>query len=285
MNQQHLMVIGAQKAGTTRLQHLFDTNEHYFCPVQSQEIHFFDRKYDQGEDYYLSLYENAPAGDITIDVTPAYLTTPEVPERIKAFQDRHGVKVKLVVIFREPVSRIISAYQMRVRRGYGKSLQEAVVDFEDLVIKSSYLKPLQRYIELFGRENILVLINEEMRTDFKKQCLAIQEFLGTDKVLVDKYGDRKVNMGGDRAMPVVDRWFRWVGNFMRGVRLHQYLHYVKRSPLIQTIYKLNHKPVVLSEQDTAFTESLREQFRPQVLALDELLEHKDLLNIWGYEQA
>lgn len=277
------MVIGAQKAGTTRLQHLFDTNEGYFCPVVSQEIHFFDRYYDRGEAHYLQLYQGVKPNDITVDVTPAYLTEKQVPERIKQFQENHGVNLKFILLIREPVSRLLSAYQMRVRRGYKKGLQAAIKDFEDLMIKSSYLEPLKKYIEIFGRENILILINEDMRKNFPSQCKAIQTFLKSDRPLQDTYGDKKVNIGGDRALPVLDRVFRKVGNFMRVIDMHDRIHSIKQSKIIQTVYKLNHRPVHLTEEEQQYADSLREVFHTQVLGLDQLLPGKDLLKKWGYE--
>lgn len=54
----HLIVAGSQKSGTTWLHNTLEYQNEFWCPPSRQEIHFFDRLYDKGHEWYESLYNN-----------------------------------------------------------------------------------------------------------------------------------------------------------------------------------------------------------------------------------
>lgn len=71
-------------------------------------MHFFDRddNYARGLEWYRSRMPHSYRGQITIEKSPSYFVTPEVPERIRAMNS----SIKLLLIVREPVTRAISDY-------------------------------------------------------------------------------------------------------------------------------------------------------------------------------
>ncbi|KAL9917899.1 heparan sulfate 3-O sulfotransferase-A isoform 2-T8 [Glossina fuscipes fuscipes] len=100
------LIIGIRKCGTRALLEML-----YLHPrIQKAggEVHFFDRdeNYMKGLDWYRKKMPHSFRGQITIEKSPSYFVSPEVPERVRAM----NASIKLLLIVREPVTRAISDY-------------------------------------------------------------------------------------------------------------------------------------------------------------------------------
>lgn len=278
----HLMVIGAQKAGTTWLQHILDCNARFWCPPHDQEVHFFDRHYERGLDYYFGLYDAAPSDAITCDVTPDYLSEPSAPERLAHMAERIGRRVRFVLLCREPVARVISAYKMKVRQGATCGLREALEALPDLISNSRYHTHLQRYFTHFQPEQFLILIQEEFLSDAQGAALVpLSRFLSLDG-LSNPYEGLRVNAGGHRRYPLLDKLLMLGARPLRHLGMTGALHAVKTSPPVALLKQLNQTPFELSEDDQAVQQALKEHFRDEVTALARLIDRPGLPEFWGY---
>ena len=105
------IIIGQQKAGTKAL--LVFLMIHPDIVTPSSEVHFFDNKrsYARGLEYYRQQMPMSEPHQITIEKTPRYFRAPYVPERIRQMNE----SIKLLLIVREPVSRMISEYWFNKR--------------------------------------------------------------------------------------------------------------------------------------------------------------------------
>ncbi|TDG48319.1 hypothetical protein AWZ03_005274 [Drosophila navojoa] len=100
------LIIGVRKCGTRALLEML-----YLHPrIQKAggEVHFFDRdeNYLRGLEWYRKKMPHSFRGQITIEKSPSYFVSPEVPERVRAM----NASIKLLLIVREPVTRAISDY-------------------------------------------------------------------------------------------------------------------------------------------------------------------------------
>ncbi|XP_014102825.3 uncharacterized protein Hs3st-A [Bactrocera oleae] len=100
------LIIGVRKCGTRALLEML-----YLHPrIQKAggEVHFFDRdeNYMKGLEWYRKKMPHSFRGQITIEKSPSYFVSPEVPERVRAM----NASIKLLLIVREPVTRAISDY-------------------------------------------------------------------------------------------------------------------------------------------------------------------------------
>ncbi|KAM7343707.1 heparan sulfate 3-O sulfotransferase-A isoform 1-T14 [Cochliomyia hominivorax] len=100
------LIIGIRKCGTRALLEML-----YLHPrIQKAggEVHFFDRdeNYMKGLEWYRKKMPHSFRGQITIEKSPSYFVSPEVPERVRAM----NASIKLLLIVREPVTRAISDY-------------------------------------------------------------------------------------------------------------------------------------------------------------------------------
>ena len=95
------IIIGAQKAGTTSLQHYLKMTPGVYLPAR-ESTHFFTNHYQEGVEKYKEhfLRGHGPAGECT----RFYIMHPLVPERI------YGMipNVKIIVLLRNPVDRAYS---------------------------------------------------------------------------------------------------------------------------------------------------------------------------------
>lgn len=169
------------------------------------EVHFFDRddNYGKGLEWYRRKMPYSFKGQITIEKSPSYFVTPEVPERIHAMNG----SVKLLLIVREPVTRAISDYtQLRTHAATASTLtngtpqqqqqqqQQVARTFEELVMRpdgtinesyrpvaiSLYHTYMHRWLEVFPREQILIVNGDQLIEDPVPQLRRIENFLGLE---------------------------------------------------------------------------------------------------------
>ncbi|CAH2073700.1 unnamed protein product, partial [Iphiclides podalirius] len=196
------LIIGVRKCGTRALLEMLYL--HPMVQKASGEVHFFDRdeNYALGLDWYRSKMPLSFKGQITIEKSPSYFVTPEVPERVRAMNS----SVRLLLIVREPVTRAISDYtQLRSRAtpsvpahalaGLTPHLTpDAAKPFEHLAISpdgsinvayrpiaiSLYHAYMHRWLEVFPREQILVVNGDQLIEDPVPQLRRIEKFLGLE---------------------------------------------------------------------------------------------------------
>ena len=121
------LIIGAQRCGTTYLYDLL-TEHPQIAKATHKEIHFFDRHFQRGMQWYLGNFPpKRPAlasdGCITGEATPTYLAYRSVPARVRQLLP----DIKLVALVRNPVDRAVSHYHHFRRLGYeSRSFDEAI---------------------------------------------------------------------------------------------------------------------------------------------------------------
>lgn len=108
------VVIGANGSGTTSF--YWNLARHpAILPTATKEVHFFDRHWQDGLDWYRAHFPLAAGtrGKMTGEATPSYLFRPEIPERLAATVP----DAKLIALLRNPVDRAYGHYHKRFRKG------------------------------------------------------------------------------------------------------------------------------------------------------------------------
>ena len=190
----NFLIVGAQKAGTTSLYKILDQHPQVFFP-SLKEPHFFDWHYQKGLEWYAQTYYGGVEQEMMIgEATPNYLYEERAIRRIE--QDL-GKDLKLIISLRNPVDRAFSHYQMIKRRGYEKKTFTEAIQIEKIrkekyqahpklpirsrfnyIERSQYYPHVKRYLDCFGKENILLIIFEEDFLENRALLISkIQEFL------------------------------------------------------------------------------------------------------------
>ena len=74
------LVIGAQRAGTSLLHQILLAHPDVYVPAQRKEVHYFDRYFERGVEWYQSYFPAADAAGryrAIGEITPDYLATEE----------------------------------------------------------------------------------------------------------------------------------------------------------------------------------------------------------------
>jgi len=171
---------GVTKGGTTTLWSYF--REHPQALVaHRKEVHFFDYEshYARGLAHYARQFparaETEAARPLAIvDATPSYYALPDVPRRIHQALPH----VRLIFVFRNPLDRAYSNFWMGYANGRpGDSFDEAIRRPENrhFLAGSFYADAVERYLRLFPREQLLLLLTDELRSDpagVRRRCYA-----------------------------------------------------------------------------------------------------------------
>jgi len=193
----NFLIIGAPRCGTTWIQNNLALHPEVYAP-STKELHFFDRHYDNGIDWYEQQFAGADA-PVVGEATPAYLYPEEVPCRIK----RHIPDAKLIVSLRDPVERAHShfCYRLPEQRAQGLTLsfEQKLEQSPRLVAESRYAAPLQRYLDLFPRENVLVVLHQDIARRPEALLVDLYAFLGIDVRFRSPLCENKINMSASRA--------------------------------------------------------------------------------------
>jgi hypothetical protein len=184
------VVIGAQKSGSTFV--LRALGEHPKVYMPPAEVRFFeDPDYGDGDPAPLeALFEDAPPGAVRGIKRPGYLARPEVAARIH----RHVPDARLIAILRNPIDRAVSAYFHLMRTGFIpiRSLEDGLARILDGQYRSAHVKAaeivefglyhehLSRYLDLFDRQQLLVILFDDLRSRPHDAVRQAYRFIGVD---------------------------------------------------------------------------------------------------------
>ena len=196
------LIIGAGKSGTTSLDNYLKQHpEIFMSPVKEPNFFAYEnidinQLYPEARHHYhqsvtdltsyQELFNKAGEGDLLGETSNTYLVVEGSAENIK----RHIPGVKLIAILRQPTDRLYSRYLHLAREGELPSENfEDVLDKDsiwwvrnDLVIEGLYYKNLSRFFNLFGKEQIKVIIYDDFRKDPGSVLDEIFDFLEVDRI-------------------------------------------------------------------------------------------------------
>lgn len=188
-------LVGVQKAATTTLHGIL--REHPgFARRNPKEIHFFDdENVDWSDPDYSEYAKRAkrPRERVALDSTPSYIFIPNALRRMHDYRP----EMKLIAAFRDPIDRAFSAWNMEfARRDSWPSFGQAVRDGElstvppestwkrigsakwDLVARGLYAQQLSRGLEIYPREQWLLMTFEQIVKDPTTAVNEVAQFIG-----------------------------------------------------------------------------------------------------------
>ncbi len=167
------LFIGPQRAGTTWVDRYLRSRGDVCLPEDVKEIFYFDRNFDRGVEFYTSHFQPQDKHQLIMEITATSFDHPDAPERVL---DVCGTDIKLICPLRHPVIRSYSLYLHYLRYGIVQgSLQEAVKQEPQILSSSFYAQHIGRWFDIFGKDNITFLFQEELENnqhDFVKKLCA-----------------------------------------------------------------------------------------------------------------
>jgi hypothetical protein len=298
----NFFIVGAASSGTTSLHTYLSQHPQIFIP-QRKEMHFFaaehfpcsgpgdesiNRMVVSDEEQYAQLFADVTGAKAIGESSAFYLCLPGTAERIaQAVPD-----ARIIMLLREPVARAYSSYMHLVRDGRetlsfeeGLSQEEARKQqgwepmwwYKELGL---YTSQVQRYLEVFGREQVKVLLFEEFNAHPEQALREIFAFLGVKQDVVINTSIR-YNFSG---VPKSRRLYTILNNFIRKPNAaEKWIKSLVPRPLRRKwatkVMGMLVKPVPMNPQ-------LREQLKPyfveEVAKLEDLLQRD--LSCWHYRE-
>jgi Sulfotransferase domain len=173
------LLIGAMKSGTTTLWWYLARHPDVFMTTL-KEPNFFNDHWHRGLGWYERLFASAGGararGEASVRYT-SFPNDPECPGRIASVLP----DVRLLFLVRDPVDRIRSHYlhevaALRERRPLERALRENPIYLD----RSRYAMQLERYLEHFPREQLLVVRAEDLFRVPSEVLPRVYGFLGVD---------------------------------------------------------------------------------------------------------
>ncbi len=193
----NFIIIGTQKGGTTSL-YYYLAQHPQIVPSLIKEIDYWSHKYERGLEWYLAhfLPQLERGSFLTGEATPSYLDSQGVAEKIsQVFPD-----IKIIVLLRNPVERAISHYYQWVSlkwesRSLKEAIQSEINQSQDsfwnqpnsYLARGVYVEFIKAWMEIFPREQILILKSEDFYTNPAQSLTQIFKFLDLPDYSLSEY--------------------------------------------------------------------------------------------------
>ncbi len=202
------LIVGAQRSGTTSMFKTLVQHPLVVRPFLRKGVHYFDKHYDQGLDWYRGHFPVSATSrlrrlrtgrPLTGESSPYYLFHPLAGERIA----RDLPDVRLIVMLRDPVERAYSGHSHELARGFETEPFERAVELEPeriagerermlaepgyesdewqhhaYVTRGHYRDQLVAIETLVGRERLLAVDSQDFFTDPEPAYGQVLRFLG-----------------------------------------------------------------------------------------------------------
>jgi len=188
------IIMGTQKGGTTALANNISNHPDIYLdpnpnPFKS-EIHFFDIYFKKGIDWYKRHfdYSKKVVGEKTPDLMYLDYTFPYI-QSINPY-------LKIILILRNPIDRAISAWklnkkffnetntfdeaihlELNTKLNENKTFYTAATHY---LQRGLYYKQIQELLKWFNKDNLLILINEEVKTNMVTEYNRVYKFLNLE---------------------------------------------------------------------------------------------------------
>ena len=185
----NFLIVGDLKAGTTSLHSYLSQHPEIYLPPRKELRYFayddenpFDARTKSRRartlDEYLSYFADAGDEKAIGEASPNYLRSPGAAARIR----KQLPNVRLIVSLRNPADRLHSLYQMLYRSGAMRQpLDEYLFGYDATTIKGNFIWPdLARYFQLFDREQLMVILFDELKDSAGAVAEKLYKFLGVE---------------------------------------------------------------------------------------------------------
>lgn len=292
----NFFIVGAARAGTTSLDRYLSQHPEIFI-TSRKDAHFFatehfprtgpgdevmNKKVIRDEEQYAQLFSRV-AGEKAIGESSAfYLCLPGTAERIA----QAVPEAKILMLLREPAHRAYSAYMLLVRDGRESlSFEEGLKREEERRQQgfepmwwykelSLYYSQVKRYLEMFGPEQVKVLLYEEFYAHPERALRDVFAFLGVREDVAINASVRYNVSGAPKSRRLHTLLYKLIDN------PNSLAKHVKPGLAWKAMGKFLLKPV--PTMNPQLNAQLRDYFAEDVAKLEDLL-HQDLLS-WHYRE-
>ena len=176
----NLVVIGAQKCGTSGLHYILGTHPE-ISMSSPKELNFFigERNWSLGVEWYREHFD--PESAVRGESSPNYTT---YPHHLGIAERMHGVvpDAKLILLVRDPLERIAAhwVHNYAKRRERGDLRETLLHPNTTYVLRSKYHAQLRQFLNFYALSQVLVIDQADLRLRRSETLREVFGFLGVD---------------------------------------------------------------------------------------------------------
>lgn len=184
--------IGTPKCGTSWLAECL--KEHPQIKMPKREFKYFNDHYQFDLSGFKEHYELIPNDFITGEYSSSYILSKESMQRIH----NHFPKVKVILVIRNPIDRAISQYKYyihNIKRENEYSFKKALTtkSYYHYTLKGLYAQHLKNVYEIFPKENVYIILYDEIKNNPNKVIKELYSFLGVNSSFLPEKLNKVVN--------------------------------------------------------------------------------------------
>jgi len=259
------MIIGAMKCATSTLHDQLAVQAGIVMSMPKEPNFFSDEEnWGKGLGWYWSLFSRAAQDDLCGESSTHYTKLPRHPKVVERVAE-HVPDAKFIYVMRNPLDRLVSHYmhewtQRVLKVPVGKALDEhpALIQF------GQYAMQLQPYFDAFGKERVLPVFFDRLRSHPQEELERVCAFIGYDAHPKWKQDMGAKNVSGERMRKSK---LRDLLVYAPGVsQLRQRLPQGLRDR-VKKLWTMNRRPTLTEGQ----TRRLEAVFNPELSRLGEWL--------------
>lgn len=199
----NFLIVGAPKCGTTSLYHYLKQHHDVYMP-ELKEPHFFIdwKKSVKTLEDYKALFAKRQSEKAIGEASTGYLYCESAPNKIKTLVPG----VKIIIMLRNPADMVFSLWRHNHRKHHDRLYFKEALNKEHLRMndphlhmkhgtwhanfyyfhRALYYNQVKRYIDTFGRDNVLTILFEDFRNNTLGTCRRVYEFLEVDPCFIPK---------------------------------------------------------------------------------------------------
>lgn len=264
--------LGAQKCASTWIHTVLDDHPQVFHS-EPKELDYFSYFYGKGRYWYDRFFEGAAGRPAVGENSPSYFHHPLAPERAR----RHNPDLRIIVALRDPIERAYSNHLHMIKSGYltgpDLSFEYGMANNEMYLERSRFATHLARWLDHFPREQVLVLLQEEIREAPQESARTLYRFLGVDEEFESGALNRRANESRVVKNPGLDMALKRAGRLVRGAGLGALVDKAKHNPLVSRLRRANEQDLrtLVPPMQAQSRDTLLAQLGPELDALAELL--------------
>lgn len=246
---------------------------------------------------YLALFSNATGYERVGEASVWYLYSRNAAERIGEFCPNS----KIIAMLRNPTEMIYSYHSQRIwnhteditdfaealnaidSRREGLRLPENPYPPEclDYWAIAKYSAQLRRYFEIFGRQNVHVIIFDDFKADPLNIYQEVFSFLGVDETFRVRLDNNKLARNANKRpiSKAASRFLRSPPNIVLKFGRFLFSNQKKRRKLLFRLGRLNTRALPRPPLDDKLRNTIIDYYRDEIRELSTLL-HRDLSRLW-----
>ena len=265
--------IGAQKCASTWIYQVLKGHPEVVVS-DPKELNFFSYNYDHGFQWYEGHFHRDHPWKAAGEISPSYFYEPMAVKRALDYRQ----DLKIVVSLRDPIERAYSNHLHEIKVGHlwGENLcfEHGIKNNPMYLEQSRYATHLAKWFNTFPRDQILVMIYEEIKNNPVQQAGRLYRFLGVDEDYQSININKKFNRSFVPRSRLFGRLISRTGEIARKVGMGELVAAAKRAGLVDTLQELNRRdvqlviPPMLDETKLSLVLDLKNELRMLANLLD-----------------